>query len=151
MPVQLPNKRGNCFPTRGTLRAGHIDRTTSDGGRVLSTLLLEACFASLQAFAASLCAGRTQDRIEKPLKRLCTVEKPTTPCPRNPVLSQARLDRRCLGDLQQKSRKIVVPLWRRTAAFAYLPLVVASGDEAGVSHLGGVTAERSNQFIRLPA
>ena len=79
-PVQLPNKPGNHLPTKGTLRVGHIDKTTSDRGRVLSMLLLEARFASLQAFAASLGAWRTHLRIEKSFKRLCGVQKPANPC-----------------------------------------------------------------------
>jgi len=53
-PVQLPNKRGNHLPIRGTLRVGHIDKTTSGRRLVLSMLLPEPRFASLQAFAASL-------------------------------------------------------------------------------------------------
>ena len=72
-------KLGNYFPTRGTLRVGHIDKTTSDRGRVLSMLLLEARFASLQAFAASLLARRAHLRIEKGFKSLCSVEKPANP------------------------------------------------------------------------
>ena len=78
-PVQLPNKRGNHLPTRGTLRVGHIDKTASVGGRVLSMLSLEARFASLQAFAASFSAGRTHLWIEKSFKRLRGVEKPANP------------------------------------------------------------------------
>ena len=117
LPAQLPNKLGNHLPTRGTLRVGHIDKTTSGRGRVLSMLLLEARFASFQAFAASLGAGRTHLRIEKGFKRLCGVEKPATPCTRNPVLTQARLDPGCLGDLQQKSRELVMPFWLADARF----------------------------------
>ena len=79
-PVQLPNKRGNHLPTRGTLRVGHIDKTTSSRGRVLSMLLLEARFASLQALATSLGAWRTHLWIEKNLKGLRGIEEPTTPC-----------------------------------------------------------------------
>jgi hypothetical protein len=63
-PVQLPNQRGNHPPIRGTLRVGHIDKTTSDRGRVLSMLLLEPLLASLQAFAASLSAWRTHLWVE---------------------------------------------------------------------------------------
>jgi hypothetical protein len=66
-PAQLPNKLDNRLPTRGTLRVGHIDKTTSDRGRVLSMHLPEARFASLQAFPASLGAGRPHERIEKRL------------------------------------------------------------------------------------
>ena len=61
-------------------------------------LLLEARFASLQAFAASLGAWRTHLRIEKGFKRLCGVEKPASPFTRNPVLTSSaarpRLSRR---------------------------------------------------------
>jgi hypothetical protein len=52
LPAQLPNEAGNHLPTRGSFRAGHIDKTASSRGRVLSMLLLQACFASVQAFAA---------------------------------------------------------------------------------------------------
>ena len=79
-PVQLPNQRGNHPPIRGTLRVGHIDKTTSDRGRVLSMLLLEPLLASLQAFAASLSAWRMHLWIEKSFKRLSGVEKPANPC-----------------------------------------------------------------------
>ena len=79
-PVQLPNQRGNHLPTRGTLRVGHMDKTTSGRGRVLSMLLPEACSASHQAFAASLGAWRTHLWVEKSFKRLCGVEKPANPC-----------------------------------------------------------------------
>src|SRR5258707_327857 len=33
--AQLPNKLGNYFPTRRSLRVGHIDKTTSGGRQVL--------------------------------------------------------------------------------------------------------------------
>jgi len=75
-----PNKLGNYFPTRRSLRVGHIDKTTSDRRRVLSMLLVETCFASLQAFAANLGAWRKHLRMKKSFKRLCGVEKPATPC-----------------------------------------------------------------------
>jgi hypothetical protein len=55
--AQLPNKLGNFFPTRGTLRVGHIDKTTSGRRQVLSRLLLEVFVGPFQAFAASLGAG----------------------------------------------------------------------------------------------
>jgi hypothetical protein len=86
LPAQSPNQFGNRSPTRGTRGVGHIDKTTLGRGRVLSMLLLESCSASLQAFAASLGAGRTHLWIEKCFKRLCCVEKPATPFTRNPVL-----------------------------------------------------------------
>ena len=79
LPAQLPKERGNYFPTRGTLKVGHIDKTSSDGGMVLSMLLLEARVASFQPFPASLRARRTHLGIEKRLKRLCGIEKPATP------------------------------------------------------------------------
>jgi hypothetical protein len=141
-PVQLSNKRGNHLPTRGTLGVGHIDKTTSDRGRVLSMLLLQARFASFQAFAASLGAWRTHLWIEKSFKRLRGIEEPTTPCTRNPVFTQARLDPCCLGDLQQKSSKLVMPFGLGTPAFPNRFLQVASGYETGVSQFGGVTSER---------
>ena len=80
LPAQLPNKRGNRPPTRGTLGVGHIDKTTSDRRRVLSMLLCEARLTSLQAFAASLGAWRTHLWIEKSFKGSCGVQKPANPC-----------------------------------------------------------------------
>jgi hypothetical protein len=56
LPAQLSNKLDNHLPTRGTLRIRHIDKTTSDRGGVLSMLLTEPLFASLQAFTASFSA-----------------------------------------------------------------------------------------------
>ena len=117
-PVRLPNKRGNHLPTKGTIRVGHIDKTTSDRRRVLSMLLLEARFASLQAFAASLGAWRTHLRIEKSFKRLCRIKKPTMPQSRNPVFEQLRFKAASLSDRQQKRREIVVPTRGRAAVLA---------------------------------
>ena len=61
------------LPTRGTLRVGHIDKTTSDRGWVLSMRLLEACFASLQTFAASLVAlanaSADREMFQAPVRR----------------------------------------------------------------------------------
>ena len=80
--------------------------------------LLEARLASLQALAASLGAGRTHLRIEKGFERLRSVKKPANPCTRNPVLAEARLDPCRAGDLQEKGRKLVIPIRLRTPAFA---------------------------------
>lgn len=81
--------------------------------------LFEAHFASLQALAARLGAGRPHLRVEEGFERLRSVEKPATPRTRNPVLAQARRNAGYVGDLQQERRKIVIPIRLGTPALAH--------------------------------
>ena len=123
LPAQLPNSSATAFQLGD--RSGWSHRQNHLRPRkVLSMILVEARFASLQAFAASLGAWRAHPPIEKlqaPERRREASHPPADPGP-----CPGAADPGCAGDLQQKRRKLIMPVLPGSPAFPHRLLQVAS-------------------------
>jgi hypothetical protein len=112
LPAQLPNKLGNYLPTKRTLRVVTSTKPPQTEEGFCRCFCLSAfCFVPGVCRKPRRWANASADREAS---RACAASKPATPFTRNPILIQARLDPGRLGDVQQKSRELVVPLRLRT-------------------------------------